>query len=129
MAPRLLKRQALRTRNGLAHLAGLKRPEVAQTPRDLVWRRETARLWRYRSDDRSVHAPLLIVHSLVSKSYILDLQPENSMIRYLVGEGFDVYLLDWEPARPRRRREHARDVRRRVPDPGRGVAATAAPTS
>ena len=100
MAPSLLKRQALRTRNGLAHLAGLKRPEVAQTPRDLVWQRETARLWRYRSDDRSIHAPLLIVHSLVSKSYILDLQPENSMIRYLVGEGFDVYLLDWEPAGP-----------------------------
>jgi len=95
MAPSLLKRQALRTRNGLAHLAGLKRPEVAQTPRDLVWQRETARLWRYRSDDRSIHTPLLIVHSLVSKSYILDLQPENSMIRYLVGEGFDVYLLDW----------------------------------
>ena len=31
MAPSLLKRQALRTRNGLAHLTGLKRPEVAQT--------------------------------------------------------------------------------------------------
>ena len=100
MAPSLVKRQLLRARNGLAHLAGIDKPEVAQTPRDLVWRRETARLWRYRSDDRSIRAPLLIVHSLVSKSYILDLQPENSMIRYLVGEGFDVYLLDWEPAGP-----------------------------
>jgi poly[(R)-3-hydroxyalkanoate] polymerase subunit PhaC len=96
--PNLLERQLLRTRNGLAHLAGVRKPEVAQTPRDLVWRRETARLWRYRSDDRSIAVPLLIVHSLVSKSYILDLQPENSMVRYLVGEGFDVYLLDWEPA-------------------------------
>jgi poly[(R)-3-hydroxyalkanoate] polymerase subunit PhaC len=100
MAPNLLERQVLRTRNGLAHLAGLTRPEVAQTPRDLVWQRETARLWRYRSDDRHIRAPLLIVHSLVSKSYILDLLPENSMVRYLVGEGFDVYLLDWEPAGP-----------------------------
>src|SRR4029079_7794501 len=59
------------------------------------WRLET-----YRSATRSIRHPLLIVHSLVSKSYILDLQPENSMIRYLVGEGFDVYLLDWEPAGP-----------------------------
>ena len=98
--PSLLQRQLLRTRNGIAHLAGTRRPEVAQTPRDLVWQRETARLWRYRSDERSIKVPLLIVHSLVSKSYILDLQPENSMVRYLVGEGFDVYLLDWEPARP-----------------------------
>jgi polyhydroxyalkanoate synthase len=100
MAPNLIKRQALRTRNGLAHLAGLKQPVVAQSPRDLVWQRETARLWRYRSENRSISVPLLIVHSLVSKSYILDLQPENSMIRYLVGEGFDVYLLDWERAGP-----------------------------
>ena len=100
MAPNLLQRQLLRTRNGLAHLAGVHKPEVAQTPRDLVWRRETARLWRYRSDDRSVKVPLLIVHSLVSKSYILDLQPENSMVRFLVGEGFDVFLLDWDEPGP-----------------------------
>jgi polyhydroxyalkanoate synthase len=100
MAPNLLKRQLLRTRNGLAHLAGVHTPEVAQTPRDLVWRRETARLWRYRSDDRSIKVPLLIVHSLVSKSYVLDLQPENSMVRFLVGEGFDVFLLDWDAPGP-----------------------------
>jgi polyhydroxyalkanoate synthase len=31
----------------------------------------------------------------VSKSYVLDLQPNNSMIRFLLGEGFDVFLLDW----------------------------------
>ena len=100
MAPKLLERQLVRTRNGLAHLAGVRAPEVAQTPKDLVWQRETARLWRYRSEDRSVKVPLLIVHSLISKSYILDLLPENSMVRFLVGEGFDVFLLDWEPAGP-----------------------------
>ena len=66
MAPKLLERQLLRTRNGLAHLAGVRAPEVAQTPKDLVWLRETARLWRYRSEDRSVKVPLLIVHSLIS---------------------------------------------------------------
>ena len=100
MAPSLVERQVLRTRNGLAHLAGLTRPAVAQTPRDLVWRRETARLWRYRSDDRRHRTPVLIVHSLVSKSYVLDLLPGNSMVRFLVGEGFDVFLLDWDPAGP-----------------------------
>jgi polyhydroxyalkanoate synthase subunit PhaC len=100
MAPNALGRQARRWRNGLAHLAGLDEPVVARTPRDLVWQRETARLWRYRSEDRSVGVPLLLVHSLVSRSYILDLLPENSMVRYLVGEGFDVYLLDWEAPDP-----------------------------
>jgi polyhydroxyalkanoate synthase subunit PhaC len=100
MAPTLLERQFLRARNGLAYLAGANRPVVGQTPRDLIWRRDKACLWRYRSDQRRFRPPVLIVHSLVSKSYILDLLPGTSMVRYLLGEGFDMFLLDWEPADP-----------------------------
>jgi polyhydroxyalkanoate synthase subunit PhaC len=95
--PSLLERQVLRARNGLAYLAGTNRPLIAQTPKDTVWRRDKAELWRYRREDTpvTVKPPILIVHSLVSKSYVLDLQPNNSMIRFLLGEGFDVFLLDW----------------------------------
>ena len=100
MAPTLLERQILRTRNGLAYMTGSKRPAMGQTPRDLIWRRDKARLWRYRSDDRRFRPPVLIVHSLVSKSYILDLLPNTSMIGYLLGEGFDMFLLDWDPPDP-----------------------------
>ena len=100
MTPTLLERQILRTRNGLAYLAGANRPTMGQTPRDLVWKRDKARLWRYRSDDRRFGPPVLIVHSLVSKSYILDLLPGTSMVGYLIGEGFDVFLLDWIPPDP-----------------------------
>jgi polyhydroxyalkanoate synthase subunit PhaC len=98
MAPTLLERQILRTRNGLAYLTGSNRPVMAQTPRDEIWRRDKARLWRYRSEQRRYRPPVLIVHSLVSKSYILDLLPNTSLIRYLLDEGFDVFLLDWVPA-------------------------------
>jgi polyhydroxyalkanoate synthase subunit PhaC len=100
MAPNVVERQVLRARNGLAYLAGTKQPAVAQTPKALVWKRDKARLWRYRSDQRSVRPPILIVHSLVSKSYILDLLPGNSMVAFLRDEGFDVFLLDWVPADP-----------------------------
>ena len=100
MSPSLLERQLLRVRNGLTYYSGLSRPPLSQTPRDLVWRRDTARLWRYRSDERRIRPPVLIVHSLVSRSYILDLMPNNSMIGFLLGEGFDVFLLDWAPATP-----------------------------
>jgi polyhydroxyalkanoate synthase subunit PhaC len=95
--PSLIERQVLRARNGLAYIAGTNRPAIAQTPKDTVWRRDKAELWRYRREDApvSVKQPILICHSLVSKSYVLDLQPNNSMIRYLLGEGFDVFLLDW----------------------------------
>ena len=37
----------------------------------------------------------MIVHSLVSRSYILDLRPGNSAVEYLVDAGFDVFMLDW----------------------------------
>jgi polyhydroxyalkanoate synthase len=96
--PSLLERQVLRARNGLAYLAGTNRPQIAQTPKDVVWRRDKAELWRYRREEGqqvTIAQPILICHSLVSKSYVLDLQPNNSMIRYLLGEGFDVFLLDW----------------------------------
>ena len=73
--PSLLERQLLRIRNGLGYYAGLHRPPLAPTPRDLVWRRDTAQLWRYRSTRRRVTPPVVIVHSLVSRSYILDLMP------------------------------------------------------
>ncbi len=98
--PDLLERQMLRARNGLAYLTGGKRPATAQTPKDLVWKRDGARLWRYRSGQRRYRPPVLIVHSLVSKSYVLDLLPSTSLVRYLVGEGFDVFLLDWMPPEP-----------------------------
>ncbi len=39
--------------------------------------------------------PLLIIYALVNKPYILDLQPDRSVIRRLVEEGFDVYMIDW----------------------------------
>jgi|tagenome__1003787_1003787.scaffolds.fasta_scaffold20725011_2 polyhydroxyalkanoate synthase len=94
----VVERQVRRVRNGVAYLAGTAHPRVAQTPRDLVFTRDKARLWRYRSDGRTVRPPLLIVHSLVSKSTVLDLLPGSSMIGFFLGEGFDVFLLDWVPA-------------------------------
>jgi polyhydroxyalkanoate synthase len=101
--PSLIERQVLRARNGLTYIAGTNRPPIAQTPKDTVWRRDKAELWRYRHENDEpvrIAPPILIVHSLVSRSYVLDLMPNNSMIRYLLGEGFDVFLLDWGVADP-----------------------------
>jgi polyhydroxyalkanoate synthase len=68
---------------------------VGRTPKDVVWRSGRCELWRYRSDKVTVSPPLLIVFSLISRSYILDLTPGNSFVERLVDAGFDVYLLDW----------------------------------
>jgi polyhydroxyalkanoate synthase len=84
-----------RGRNGLRYAAGTNRPKVGQTPKDVVWRRDKAELWRYRNDDIAYAPPVLVVHSLVSRSYVLDLYPGNSAVAFLLGSGLDVMLIDW----------------------------------
>ena len=75
---------------------GSSRPAVGQTPKDVVWRHGRSELWRYRGEHRDApRPPLLIVFSLFSRSYIMDLRPGNSFVERLLAAGFDVYLLDW----------------------------------
>jgi poly[(R)-3-hydroxyalkanoate] polymerase subunit PhaC len=90
-----VERNALRARNGIKLAAGVDRPGVGLTPKDVVWQRGRCQLWHYRSDKVRYSPPLLIVFSLVSRSYILDLTPGNSFIEQLLDAGFDVYMLDW----------------------------------
>jgi polyhydroxyalkanoate synthase len=90
-----VQRALQRGRNGLRYAAGTSRPKVGQTPKDVVWRRHKAELWRYRNEDIRLRPPVLIVHSLVSRSYVLDLYPGNSAVAFLLRSGFDVFLLDW----------------------------------
>ncbi|CAA9386815.1 MAG: Polyhydroxyalkanoic acid synthase [uncultured Rubrobacteraceae bacterium] len=75
--------------------------ETGLTPGEVVWSRNKARLYRYRrpgegsgvGERRPV--PVLLVYGFVLKPYVLDLVPGNSLVEYLVGEGFDVYMLDF----------------------------------
>jgi polyhydroxyalkanoate synthase len=95
-----VERNALRARNGIKLVAGVDRPGVGRTPKDVVWERGRTQLWHYRNDPETYGGvrqgpPLLIVFSLVSRSYILDLTPGNSFIEQLLRAGFDVYMVDW----------------------------------
>jgi polyhydroxyalkanoate synthase len=89
------QRSLFRARNGIQLIAGTRRPTVGATPRDVVWRRGKAQLLRYRSDKRTRRPPVVIVWSVVSRAYILDLRPGHSFIEQLLEAGIDVFLLDW----------------------------------
>jgi poly[(R)-3-hydroxyalkanoate] polymerase subunit PhaC len=104
-----VERNALRARNGVKLAAGPSRPRLGQTPKDLVWSSGQAQLWRYRSSEVSLRPPLLLVFSLVTKSYVLDLQPGNSFVEHLQSAGFDVFLLDWVEADERHAQERLED--------------------
>ena len=90
-----VERSILRARNGVRYIRGSHRPSLGTTPKDVVWKSGKAQLWRYKGGDRRYGPPVVIVHSLVSRSYILDLRPGNSLVEYMVGAGLDVFMLDW----------------------------------
>ena len=90
-----VERSLLRAKNGVRYVRGSSRPAVGATPKDVVWSRGKAELWRYRNGTVRYGPPVVIVHSLVSRSYILDLRPGNSLVEYLTDAGLDVFMLDW----------------------------------
>jgi polyhydroxyalkanoate synthase subunit PhaC len=91
-----VERSLLRARNGIRYVQAMSRPREGATAKDVVWQRDRAELWRYRSKAPIRYAtPVVIVHSLVSRSYILDLRPGSSHVEYLLDQGFDVFMLDW----------------------------------
>ena len=73
--------------------------ETGATPREVVWTKNKAKLYRYPPADGATGkrwpVPVLMIYGFVLKPYILDLVPGNSLVEYLVEEGFDVYLLDF----------------------------------
>jgi polyhydroxyalkanoate synthase len=92
---RELERNFLRFRNGIKYMAGIDRPGLGLSPKDTVWSYDKMQLWRYQSDQRRYATPVLMVMSLVSRSYIFDLRPGNSLVEYMLGRGFDVFVIDW----------------------------------
>ena len=70
--------------------------KVGTTPHDVVYQQGTLRLLRYRRETPAAYAePVLICYALVNRPYILDLQPDRSVVRQLLARGFEVYLIDW----------------------------------
>ena len=68
---------------------------LGATEREVVWTHRGTTLYRYRSSQRQYPVPLLLVFALINRPEIFDLRPGNSLIEYLLGEGFDVFLVDW----------------------------------
>jgi polyhydroxyalkanoate synthase len=70
--------------------------QVANTPHDVVYEEDSLKLLRYRNEHSiDFKEPVLVCFALVNRPYILDLQPDRSVVRQLLKRGFDVYLIDW----------------------------------
>jgi polyhydroxyalkanoate synthase len=92
----------LRIAKVLAQLQKARTVTVGCSAKQAVWRHGKTTLYRYlplgagrRGPARTVARPLLICFALVNRPYVLDLQPDRSLVRRLLEAELPVYLIDW----------------------------------
>lgn len=89
-----------RFRRGLTALAQIGEPSIGSSEKDAVYAEGKLVLYRYRplvaaAQTTAIRTPLVICYALVNRPYVMDLQPDRSLIRGLLQQGLDVYLIDW----------------------------------
>jgi polyhydroxyalkanoate synthase len=70
---------------------------VAITPGSVVYRNKLIELIQYAPTTETVHqVPLVFIPPWINKYCILDMQPQNSLIKFMVEQGFSVFVISWK---------------------------------
>jgi len=97
-SPEQVQQAYTRYAEGVKVIVGSLEAPVGLTPKEVVWALNKAKLYHYlptRPPEERFPVPLLLVYALINKPFIFDLAPDRSFVEYMVGQGFDLYLLDW----------------------------------
>ena len=75
--------------------------DIAITPGAVIFENELMQLIQYAAATETVRErPLLMIPPCINKYYILDLQPDNSIVRYIVSQGHTVFMVSWRNIGP-----------------------------
>ncbi|MBI5741824.1 MAG: class III poly(R)-hydroxyalkanoic acid synthase subunit PhaC [Nitrospirae bacterium] len=78
-------------------LSEIEEIDVGTAPKELVFREDKIKLYHYiPTAEIKCSVPVLITYALVNRYYMLDLQPDRSLIRNLQQLGLDLYIIDWD---------------------------------
>lgn len=81
---------------GISTLTGLGEIETGASIKEPVYEEDKVILYHYQSVAEKLNpVPVLIVYALVNRPYMMDLQEDRSLIKGLLQEGLDIYLIDW----------------------------------
>ncbi len=69
---------------------------IATTPGAVVYRNKMLELIQYAPTTEKVHkTPLIIFPPWINKFYVLDLKPQNSLVKWIVDQGFTLFVVSW----------------------------------
>ena len=68
---------------------------IAATPGKVIMQNDLMQLIAYEPKKQVHKTPILIVPPCINKYYILDLSPENSLVKWLVDNDFQVFIISW----------------------------------
>lgn len=81
---------------GYETLQKIEKVEVATTPKELVWQSDKVKMYHYHRDTPAkCKIPVLVSFAMLNRQDVLDLQPDRSLMKKLIEEGLDVYIMDW----------------------------------